>query len=108
MSLYLPNDRAVGQTCAEAYDTHFHTLMQPALLIQLVESDGDAGTGNVAEALDVGVDLCGVCAEQLGRLLDDAQICLMGDDDVDVVDTVSALLMAFTANLYTACPSDCR
>ena len=100
--LYLKNDSSVGKTRSESDKAELSARGYLPRSSQLVQPDRNAGAGNIAHILNVGVHLFRRYPDHFGSLADDPQVSLMRDNDIQIV---YASAIAFTANLYTALPS---
>ena len=83
-SSHLRQARAPGEPGAEAHDQQAVALLQAALRHGVVQAQRDGGARGVAEAVHVPEDLLVGEAELRGHLLDDAQVGLVGHEQVDV------------------------
>src|SRR2546422_5382927 len=80
-----PHDHAApGEARTERAQHHDHARLQPAGFDGLVERDGDGRRRRVAKSVHVDVDLVHRDAGVLCRGFDDADVGLMGDEQIDI------------------------
>ena len=92
--LSLPLNRGGGPGEAGSKGDH-HDLIASfdfAFAVGLVEGDGDGGGGGVAVFVQVDEDAVLGDGEAVGDGIDDAEISLVGDDEVDVFGLESGAL----------------
>ena len=82
----LPLQQAAGvnQAPAKAHQADFVPPLEEPFPAGLGQTDGDAGAGHVAVAVDVQVEAVEGQPQILGRCLEDAPVGLMGEDPVQL------------------------